>query len=51
MLIEHISINIMIPDPLTKGVNPKVFSEHVEMMSITESIIDIMFKFLGSLCI
>ena len=27
--IEHTSINFMIADPLTKGVPPKVFHEHV----------------------
>jgi len=33
--IEHISTNPMINDPLTKGLPPKTFVEHVENMSIT----------------
>jgi len=32
--IEHISTNLMIVDPLTKGLPPKTFMEHVENMSI-----------------
>ena len=32
--IEHISINLMIVDPLTKGLPPKIFIEHVENMDI-----------------
>jgi len=32
--IEHISINFTIADPLTKGLPPKTFIEHVENMSI-----------------
>jgi len=32
--IEHISTNLMIVDPLTKGFLPKTFTEHVESMSI-----------------
>jgi len=32
--IEHISTNFMIVDPLTKGLSPKAFIEHVESMSI-----------------
>ena len=32
--IEHISTNLMIVDPLTKGSPPKTFIEHVESMGI-----------------
>ena len=32
--IEHISTNIMIVDPLTKGLPPNTFIEHVENMDI-----------------
>ena len=32
--IEHISTNLMIADPLTKGLSPKTFNEHVESMGI-----------------
>ncbi|KAL6343958.1 hypothetical protein AAG906_027731 [Vitis piasezkii] len=32
--IEHTSTNFMIVDPLTKGVPPKVFHEHVVCMSV-----------------
>jgi hypothetical protein len=32
--IEHISTNLMIADPLTKGLPPKVFCGHVENMGI-----------------
>ena len=32
--IEHISTNLMIPDPLTKGLPPKVFTGHVVNMGI-----------------
>lgn len=34
VLIEHISTNLMIADPLTKGLPPKTFIEHVESMGI-----------------
>ena len=34
--IEHISTNFMIADPLTKGLLPKFFNEHVERMGIIE---------------
>jgi hypothetical protein len=30
MLIEHISTNLMIIDPLKKGFSPKIFSNHVK---------------------
>ena len=32
--IEHISTNLMIVDPLTKGLSPKVFTGHVVNMGI-----------------
>ena len=32
--IEHISTKLMIADPLTKGLPPKTFIEHVESMGI-----------------
>ena len=32
--IEHISTNLMIADPLTKGLPPKTFIGHVERMGI-----------------
>ena len=32
--IEHISTKLMIVDPLTKGLPPKTFIEHVESMGI-----------------
>ena len=32
--IEHISTNLMIADPLTKGLSPKAFNEHGERMGI-----------------
>ncbi|KAI0491692.1 hypothetical protein KFK09_025952 [Dendrobium nobile] len=32
--IEHISTNFMIADPLTKGLPPKVFHEHVTRMGV-----------------
>ena len=32
LLIEHISIKLMIANPLTKRVAPKTFNEHVERM-------------------
>ena len=31
---EHISTNFMIVDPLTKGLPPKTFIEHVESINI-----------------
>ena len=34
VLIEHISTNSMIVDPLTKGLPPKVFHEHVTRMGV-----------------
>ena len=33
--IEHIGTNSMIADPLTKGLPPKTFLEHVAHMGIT----------------
>jgi len=32
--IEHISTNIMIADPLTKGLPPKLYAGHVKNMDI-----------------
>ena len=32
--IEHISINLMIADPLTKGLSPKTFTGHVERICL-----------------
>ena len=34
MLIEHIITNLMIVDPLTKGLQPKTFIEHVKKIGI-----------------
>ena len=34
MFIEHINTNFMIMDPLTKGVPPKAFHEHVAHMGV-----------------
>ncbi|WVZ17437.1 hypothetical protein V8G54_010419 [Vigna mungo] len=36
VLIEHIGTNLMIADPLTKGLPPKTFIGHVESMSIMD---------------
>lgn len=35
--IEHISTKLMIADPLTKGLAPKVYNEHVERMGLVPS--------------
>ena len=35
--IEHISTKLVIVDPLTKGLPPKTFVEHVERMGIIDS--------------
>jgi len=32
--IEHVSTDLMIVDPLTKGLPPKVFTGHVKKMGI-----------------
>ena len=32
--IEYINTNLMIVDPLSKGLLPKIFNEHVERMNI-----------------
>ena len=32
--VEHISTNLMIVDPLTKGLPPKTFTGHVERMGL-----------------
>ena len=34
VLIDHVSIELMIADPLTKGLPPKVFTGHVKKMGI-----------------
>jgi len=34
VLIEHVSTELTIADPLTKGLSPKVFTGHVKNMSI-----------------
>jgi hypothetical protein len=34
--IEHISIVIMIVNPLTVGLSPKIFSNHVEIIGTME---------------
>ena len=36
--IEHISTNFMIVDPLTKGLPPKVFHEHVARIGVVHLI-------------
>ena len=32
--IEHIRTDLMIADPLTKGLQPKIFKEHVHRMGL-----------------
>jgi len=32
--IEHVIIDLMIADPLRKGLPPKIFTDHVENMDI-----------------
>ena len=34
MSIEHIGTNSIIKDPLTKGLSPKVFIEHIAHMDV-----------------
>ena len=34
VVIEHISIELMIADPLTKGMAPKYFKDHVVQMGL-----------------
>jgi len=36
--LEHISTKKMLADPLTKGLPPSVFSEHVAGMGLRESL-------------
>jgi hypothetical protein len=36
--LEHISTKNMLADPLTKGLPPNVFSEHVASMGLRESL-------------
>ena len=35
--IEHISTNLMVANPLTKGLPPRTFNEHVERMGVTKN--------------
>jgi hypothetical protein len=35
--IEHISIKQMLADPLTKGLPPNIFCDHVASMTLLES--------------
>ena len=49
--IEHISTNLMIADPLTKGLTPESFNEHVERMDILEDCYRHYDDVLCSLCI
>jgi len=37
VLIEHINTNLMVADPLTKGLPPKTFSEHVERIGVSKN--------------
>lgn len=41
--IENISINIMIADPLTKGLQSKTFHEHVERRALLDVVTDVIF--------
>ncbi|KAF1884516.1 hypothetical protein Lal_00028394 [Lupinus albus] len=36
MSIEHIGTDLMVADPLTKGLSPKVYIGHVERMGVTD---------------
>ena len=36
--IQHISTELMIADPLTKGISPKLFRDHVEHMGLCSSL-------------
>ena len=38
MVIEHISIELMVVDPLTKGMPPMKFKDHVDIMGIVSSL-------------
>ena len=35
--IKHISIKLMIADPLTKGLSPKMVNDHVNKMSLVRN--------------
>ena len=37
VLIKHISTQLMVADPLTKGLAPKTFKEHVNGMGLENS--------------
>ena len=50
--IEHISTNSIIADPLTKGLPPKVFHEHVTHMSVVHiNDMPVMWEFVFGLCV
>ena len=36
--ISHIGTTLMLADPLTKGLTPKLFQEHVARMGLVESL-------------
>jgi hypothetical protein len=36
--LEHISMKVMLVDPLTKGLSPSVFREHTIDMGLRESL-------------
>ena len=36
--IQHISTELMIADPLTKGISPKLFRDHVEYVGLSSSL-------------
>ena len=38
VIIEHISTELMIVDPLTKGMSPMKFKDHVDRMGIVSSL-------------
>ena len=35
--VEHISTNLMVANPLTNGLPPRTFNEHVERMDVTRN--------------
>ena len=39
LCIEHISTNDMLADPMTKGLPPKVFEDHVSKMGLTNDLV------------
>ena len=36
----HISMAMMLADPLTKGLSPKIFNEHITGMGLMDSLND-----------